>query len=363
MIELEVIDLGAHRTGVEGADPDVVDLVGVGRIPRRAGQRQQQVLRDRCLAALGGGIEAVDQGAVNPSGIALHLDQRLAGDARVDSQAITVRAIAVRAAVHGRRQAVSACILGAVVAGALEVVVAAGAGARATHHHGLLASPLVGRPAFTREVAVLIYAHPEPATGKAVDPWLETIPEGPAEGAWLGGHPGIREHHRHAVRPVATVGILVELYGHQVVGGGEEPLVSRRGGLAGAGLGHAEPAIDDGGGKVAAAASHHPVVAEGAGGEVVAETGERRSDDILIDTGLRIHAQIAGCDPPIDGCVVIHGQFVIGIKITIKLGAAIKHHIVVVNPDQATFIAFIDINLVYKPYIIIDKYPGQTRTG
>ncbi|MNZ40412.1 hypothetical protein D3C78_579330 [compost metagenome] len=159
------------------------------------------------------------------------------------------------------------------------------------------------------------------------------------------------------------MGILVELYGHQVVGGGEEPLVSRRGGLLGAGLGHAEPAIDDGGGKVAAAASHHPVVAEGAVREVIAETGERRSDDILIDTGLRIHAQIAGCDPPIDGCVVIHGQFVIGIKITIKLGAAIKHHIVVVNPDQATFIAFIDINLVYKPYIIIDKYPGQTRTG
>ncbi|MNZ40411.1 hypothetical protein D3C78_579320 [compost metagenome] len=38
VIELEVIDLGAHRTGVEGADTDVVDLVGVGRIPRRARQ-------------------------------------------------------------------------------------------------------------------------------------------------------------------------------------------------------------------------------------------------------------------------------------------------------------------------------------
>ncbi|MNS33732.1 hypothetical protein D3C72_658490 [compost metagenome] len=179
----------------------------------------------------------------------------------------------------------------------------------------------------------------------------------------MGGHPGIGEHHRHAVRPVATVGILVELYGHQVVGGGEEPLVSRRGGLAGAGLGHAEPAIDDGGGKVAAAASHHPVVAEGAGGEVVAETGERRSDDILIDTGLRIHAQIAGCDPPIDGCVVIHGQLVIRIEITVKLGAVVEHHVVVVNPNQASLIVGIDIYGINEFDVLIDKYPGQARPG
>ncbi|MOA44629.1 hypothetical protein D3C78_1669390 [compost metagenome] len=102
MIELEVIDLGPHRIGFEGADPDVVDLVGVGRIPGRAGQRQQQILGNGRLAALGGGIEAVDKGAVNPSGIALHLDQGLAADARVDSQAIAMGAIAVRAAVHGR---------------------------------------------------------------------------------------------------------------------------------------------------------------------------------------------------------------------------------------------------------------------
>ncbi|MNJ19337.1 hypothetical protein D3C77_136580 [compost metagenome] len=299
VIELEVIYLGAHRTGVEGADPDVVDLVGVGRIPRRARQGQHQILGNGRLAALTRGIEAVDQGAVTAPRVALHLDQGLTGDARVYGQSITVRAIAVRAAVHGRGEAVSAGILGAVVAGALEVVVAAGAGARATHHHGLLASPLVGRPAFTREVAVLIYAHPEPATGKAVDPWLETIPEGPAEGARLGGHPGIGEHHRHAVRPVATVGILVELYGHQVVGGGEEPLVSSRGGLLGAGLGHAEPAIDDGGGKVAAAASHHPVVAEGAGREVVAEAGQI----LFTDTG-----PVAGKGLVDDLAVVRHGD-------------------------------------------------------
>ncbi|MNS33731.1 hypothetical protein D3C72_658480 [compost metagenome] len=38
VIELEVIDLGAHRIEVEGANPDVVDLVGVDRIPGRAGQ-------------------------------------------------------------------------------------------------------------------------------------------------------------------------------------------------------------------------------------------------------------------------------------------------------------------------------------
>ncbi|MNG90849.1 hypothetical protein D3C79_497530 [compost metagenome] len=140
-------------------------------------------------------------------------------------------------------------------------------------------------------------------------------------------------------------------------------MISGRGGLTGTGLGHAEAAVDDGRSKGAAASRHHPAIAQGAGRKIIAKAAERRNDDILIDTGLRIHAQIAGCDPPIDGCVVIHGQLVIRIEITVKLGAVVEHHVVVVNPNQASLIVGIDINGINEFDVLIDKYPGQARPG
>ncbi|MNG90850.1 hypothetical protein D3C79_497540 [compost metagenome] len=175
MIELEVIDLGPHRTGVEGTDLDVVDLVGVGEIPRRTRQRQLEILRNGCLTALSSCIEAVDQGAVTAPSVALHLDHGLPAGTRIYGQPIAMGTIAVSPAVYGGREAAAVGIAAAIVAGALEVVVTAGSGPRATHHHGLLAPPLVGGAPLAREVAIFIYPHPEPTAGKTVHPRLEAV--------------------------------------------------------------------------------------------------------------------------------------------------------------------------------------------
>ncbi|MNG94276.1 hypothetical protein D3C85_1039090 [compost metagenome] len=81
----------------------------------------------------------------------------------------------------------------------------------------------------------------------------------------------------------------------------------------------------------------------------------------VIDAGLRIHAQITGGDTAINGGTVIHGQLVIGIEITVKLGAVVEHHVVVVNPYQTALLVSVDVDVVQEPDVLVDKDTCQSR--
>ena len=61
----------------------------------------------------------------------------------------------------------------------------------------------------------------------------------------------------------------------------------------------------------------------------------------------------------IDGSLVVHGEQPICIEVTVKRGAIVDHHVVVVNPDEAALIVGVDVDRIDQLHVLIDEDPGD----